>query len=109
LAARETAFDPAAFELDGEQAAELDSCRWDGLQPSSKLVANIRTMGISDNRLESDRPMARQIKCECGYVARGETDDEVIELLERHIRRDHPELVETETRDEMASMIEVVD
>jgi predicted small metal-binding protein len=53
--------------------------------------------------------MARQIKCECGYVARGETDDEVIELLERHIRRDHPELVETETRDEMASMIEVLE
>jgi predicted small metal-binding protein len=53
--------------------------------------------------------MARQIKCECGYTARAETDDEVIEMLEGHIRRDHPELVETETRDEIASMIEVVE
>jgi predicted small metal-binding protein len=53
--------------------------------------------------------MARQIKCECGYTARAETDDELIELLEGHIRRDHPELVGTETREEMASMIEVVE
>jgi predicted small metal-binding protein len=53
--------------------------------------------------------MARQIKCECGYIARAETDDEVIELLERHIRSDHPGLVGTETRDEIASWIEVVE
>ena len=38
--------------------------------------------------------MARQIKCECGYVARAETDDEVIDLIERHVRTDHPELAE---------------
>jgi predicted small metal-binding protein len=54
-------------------------------------------------------PMARQIKCECGYVARAETDDEVIDLIERHVRSDHPELAETETREEIASWIEVVD
>jgi predicted small metal-binding protein len=53
--------------------------------------------------------MARQINCECGYVARGETDDEVIELIERHVRSDHPELVETETREEIAKWIEVVE
>jgi predicted small metal-binding protein len=52
--------------------------------------------------------MARQIKCECGYVARAETDDEVIELILRHVRSDHPELVEIETREEIASWIEVV-
>ena len=53
--------------------------------------------------------MARQIKCECGYVARAETDDEVIEMVERHVRSDHPELAETETREEIASWIEVVE
>jgi predicted small metal-binding protein len=52
--------------------------------------------------------MARQIKCECGYVARAETDDEVIELILHHVRSDHPELAETETREEIASWIEVV-
>jgi predicted small metal-binding protein len=53
--------------------------------------------------------MARQIKCECGFVARAETDDEVIELVERHIHSDHPELVDTETRDEIASWVEVTE
>jgi predicted small metal-binding protein len=53
--------------------------------------------------------MARQIKCECGYVAWAETDDEVIDMLERHIRSDHPELADTETREEIATWIEVVE
>jgi predicted small metal-binding protein len=53
--------------------------------------------------------MASQIKCECGYVARAETDDAVIDLIELHIRKDHPELAETETREEIAAWIEVVD
>jgi predicted small metal-binding protein len=59
--------------------------------------------------VESESSLARQIKCECGYVARAETDDEVIELTLRHVRSDHPELVETETREELAGWIEVVD
>ena len=53
--------------------------------------------------------MSRQIKCECGFVARGETDDEVVAQIERHIRSDHPELAESLTRDEIASWVEIVD
>jgi predicted small metal-binding protein len=53
--------------------------------------------------------MTRQIKCECGYVARGESDDEVIDRIEGHIRTDHPELAETLTRDEIAGWVEVVE
>ena len=53
--------------------------------------------------------MTRQIKCECGYVARGETDDEVVVRIEGHIRADHPELADTLTRDEIASWVEVVE
>jgi predicted small metal-binding protein len=53
--------------------------------------------------------MSRQIKCECGFVARGETDDEVVVQIEGHIRNDHPELVDTLSRDEIASWVEVVD
>jgi len=36
--------------------------------------------------------MARQIKCECGYVARAETDDEVIDLIspKRRLARRSP-------------------
>ena len=53
--------------------------------------------------------MSRQITCECGFTARGETDDEVVTQIEDHIRSDHPELVETVTRDEIASWVEVVE
>jgi predicted small metal-binding protein len=53
--------------------------------------------------------MSRQIKCECGFVARGETDDEVVTQIEGHIRSDHPALAATLSRDEIASWVEVVD
>ena len=53
--------------------------------------------------------MFRQIKCECGFVARGETDDDVVARIQGHIRSDHPELVETLTGDEIASWVEVVE
>lgn len=53
--------------------------------------------------------MSRQITCECGFVARGETDDEVVVQIEGHIRADHPELMDKLSRDEIASWIEVVE
>ena len=53
--------------------------------------------------------MSRQIKCECGFIARGETDDEVVVQIEDHIRSDHPDLVKALTRDEIASWVEVVE
>jgi predicted small metal-binding protein len=53
--------------------------------------------------------MSRQIKCECGFVARGETDDEVVDQIEGHIRSDHPDLVKSLSRDEIASWVEVVE
>ena len=53
--------------------------------------------------------MSRQITCECGFVARGEEDDDVVTQIEDHLRRDHPELADTVTRDEIASWVEVVD
>ena len=37
--------------------------------------------------------MSRIINCECGYVARAGTDDDVIALIQEHMRTDHPDLV----------------
>jgi predicted small metal-binding protein len=31
--------------------------------------------------------MTKVINCECGYVARGETEDEVVAEIEDHMRR----------------------
>ena len=35
--------------------------------------------------------MTRQVRCECGYTARGETDAAVIALVLAHVAADHPE------------------
>ena len=39
--------------------------------------------------------MTRTIRCECGYVARGDSDDGVIEAIRAHMRTDHPALLDT--------------
>jgi len=52
--------------------------------------------------------MAKQIKCECGTVIRGETDDEVVAGAESHMRQDHPELVGQVSRDDLLGWIEEV-
>jgi predicted small metal-binding protein len=50
--------------------------------------------------------MAKQITCECGYVAAGETDDEVVEAIRKHMRTDHPALLESVSRDDLLGWIE---
>ena len=51
--------------------------------------------------------MARIIRCECGFVARGDTDDEVIGGIREHMRTDHPILLETVGRDDLLGWIQV--
>ncbi len=53
--------------------------------------------------------MSRQIKCECGFVARGDTDEDVVAQIEGHIRSDHPELAQSLSRDEIATWVEVLE
>ena len=50
--------------------------------------------------------MAKLINCECGYVVRGETDDELIGKAEEHIGSHHPELVGKLSRDDLLGMAE---
>ena len=51
--------------------------------------------------------MARVIHCECGYVARGATDDEVLDDVEAHLRAVHPELVGKVSRQDEAAWIQI--
>ncbi|GAA3382995.1 DUF1059 domain-containing protein [Cryptosporangium minutisporangium] len=52
--------------------------------------------------------MTRQVRCECGYTARGDTDDAVIDLVLAHLTVDHPELAGTETADDIRDWIELI-
>jgi predicted small metal-binding protein len=51
--------------------------------------------------------MARIIRCECGYVARGDTDDEVIGTIRDHMRADHPALLETVAQEDLLGWIQI--
>jgi len=52
--------------------------------------------------------MTRQVRCECGYLARGETDDEVIALVLTHVAAEHPILAAIETADDIRGWIELL-
>jgi hypothetical protein len=50
--------------------------------------------------------MAKLIRCECGFVARGETDDQVIGVIQGHLASDHPDLLDSVSRDDLLSWIQ---
>jgi predicted small metal-binding protein len=53
--------------------------------------------------------MARQITCECGQIVRGATEAEIVDLTLDHLRRDHPQLADRITRDDIVALIEIVE
>jgi hypothetical protein len=52
--------------------------------------------------------MTRQVRCECGYTARGETDAAVIALVLAHVAAAHPDLAGSETADDVRGWIELL-
>jgi predicted small metal-binding protein len=46
------------------------------------------------------------IRCECGFVARGDTDDQVVGVIRGHMSTDHPALLQSVTRDDLISWIQ---
>jgi predicted small metal-binding protein len=52
--------------------------------------------------------MARQVMCECGYVARAETDEDVLAKIREHMRTDHPELLEKISDEQILGWVEIV-
>ncbi len=52
--------------------------------------------------------MAKVINCECGYVVRGETDDELLAGARKHISDAHPEMVGKVGDEDLLGMAEEV-
>jgi predicted small metal-binding protein len=52
--------------------------------------------------------MTRQVRCECGYIARADNDDAVVALIQDHLVTDHPELKDSITPEHIRSWIELV-
>jgi predicted small metal-binding protein len=49
--------------------------------------------------------MTRLIRCECGFVARGDSDDQVVRVIQGHMATDHPALLDTVSRDDLLGWI----
>jgi predicted small metal-binding protein len=52
--------------------------------------------------------MAYVISCDCGYISRGETEDELVEEANRHIEEVHPDMAGQVSRDDLLAMAEEV-
>ena len=50
--------------------------------------------------------MGKVINCECGEVVRAESDDELVEKVEKHVDALHPELVGKMSREDVLAMAE---
>jgi predicted small metal-binding protein len=46
------------------------------------------------------------IKCSCGKIVRGETDEELLANADEHIRNDHPDLVGKIAHEDLLAMAE---
>jgi predicted small metal-binding protein len=51
--------------------------------------------------------MAKLIRCECGYVVRGDSDDEVVGAIRAHMASDHPEVLAAVSREDLLSWIQI--
>jgi predicted small metal-binding protein len=51
--------------------------------------------------------MAKLIRCECGFIARGENEDQVIGAIRGHMSTDHPTLLDAVSREDLLGWIQV--
>ncbi|CAN7247926.1 MULTISPECIES: DUF1059 domain-containing protein [unclassified Variovorax] len=50
--------------------------------------------------------MRKVINCECGEVVRGNSDEELLAAVKEHLSRDHPELLERLSNEDILGMAE---
>jgi predicted small metal-binding protein len=48
--------------------------------------------------------MTMKVDCPCGYTARGESEDELVGNVEQHVQDQHPDMVETMSREQILGM-----
>jgi predicted small metal-binding protein len=46
------------------------------------------------------------IRCECGYVARADNDDQVVGMIRGHMASDHPALLAAVSQQDLLSWIQ---
>jgi predicted small metal-binding protein len=104
--------DPPTGHSGNEPTAELDPGSLSTLKfigHSAKLAPK-RTSNNLANATGSrgGEQMTYVLNCDCGYIARGETEDELVEETTRHIEEVHPDLAGQVSRDDLLAMAEEV-
>ncbi|WP_138445411.1 DUF1059 domain-containing protein [Sinomonas susongensis] len=51
--------------------------------------------------------MGKLIRCECGFTARGDDENQLIDVLQSHLAADHPTLANAVTREDIQSWIQI--
>jgi len=51
--------------------------------------------------------MAKLIRCECGFIARGDSDGQVVTIIRDHLATDHPALLGTVSQEDLLGWIQV--
>jgi len=50
--------------------------------------------------------VSQVVNCPCGKSVRADTESELVERVQAHVREDHPEMVDEMTHDKILSMAE---
>ena len=107
LSARKLRRELPPVELYGQAPAELDSSRLVVAQGRCKENRrSVQTCGRSVALDVEEMVMAKVIRCQCGFLGRGETVEEAAAVIEAHMREDHPELIGKVTRADLVAMAE---
>ena len=53
-------------------------------------------------------PTMKQINCVCGYVVKGEDEDELWDQAQEHLSTDHPDLVGKVSREDILAQAEEI-
>jgi predicted small metal-binding protein len=104
--------DPSTTHAGDEPSAELDPrpfWPWPRTGHSAKLAPKLTRNNVANRRgTKGGRGMAYVLNCDCGYVARGETEDELVDETTRHVEEVHPDLAGQISRDDLLAMAEEV-
>ena len=61
---------------------------------------------LHESAIREDEAMAKVVNCACGQTIRGETEDEVLDNAEEHVRTAHADLADQFPRETLAGMVE---
>ena len=73
---------------------------WVGAKDTPTVWQYTRLTGCGE-----EKRMAKLIRCECGFVARGDSDDQVVGAIRDHMATDHPALLESVSQEDLLGWI----